>query len=246
MARPARHLGPSGHTPALELVEGDRRRDRPLGADPPGVRLGAARRSLGAGRRPRRHASRTLARRRGERAPSPVPGLRHARQRRERVAQRAGPPAHHLVAAPLGAAGRRRHPSPRLGLAGQGGGRAEPRHPPASPQDERVRGGSARCPHPARQPGDLRPFVELHPDEAAARGLVAGSEVTVSSANGGDAAVSASEAPLKAPDQKMRVPLRTSTDTPRGAAAVLFDQPGMAANVLLDSSGPAAYVTVAP
>jgi len=90
------------------------------------------------------------------------------------------------------------------------------------------------------------PFVELHPDEAAARGLVAGSEVTVSSANGGGAAVSASEAPLKAPDQKVRVPLRTSTDTPRGAAAVLFDQPGMAANVLLDFSATAAFVTVAP
>ena len=80
------------------------------------------------------------------------------------------------------------------------------------------------------------PFVELHPDEAAVRGLVAGSEVTVSPATGADAALGA----------PVRVPLRTSTDTPRGAAAVLFDQPGMAANVLLDSSGTAAYVTVAP
>ena len=80
------------------------------------------------------------------------------------------------------------------------------------------------------------PFVELHPDEAAARGLVPGSEVTVSSANTAVGAVGAS----------VRVPLRTSTDTPRGAAAVLFDQPGMAANVLLDSSGSATYVTVAP
>ena len=102
------------------------------------------------------------------------------------------------------------------------------------------------------------PFVELHPDEAAARGLVAGSEVTVSPANGAGAAGGASEAPLKAPDQKpeaplkapdqkkVRAPLRISTDTPRGAAAVWFDQPGMAANVLLDSSSTAAYVTVAP
>ena len=102
------------------------------------------------------------------------------------------------------------------------------------------------------------PFVELHPDEAAARGLVDGSEVTVSSANGANGAGGghgadgagrtggASEAPLKAPDRKVRVRLRTSTDTPPGAAAVLFDQPGMAANVLLDSSGAAAYVTVAP
>ena len=32
------------------------------------------------------------------------------------------------------------------------------------------------------------PFVELHPDEAAARGLVDGSEVTVSSANGANGA----------------------------------------------------------
>jgi predicted molibdopterin-dependent oxidoreductase YjgC len=79
------------------------------------------------------------------------------------------------------------------------------------------------------------PFVELHPDEAAARGLVAGSEVTVSPANGAGAA-----------GVSVRVPLRISTDTPRGAAAVLFDQPGMAANVLLDSSGSATYVTVAP
>ena len=73
------------------------------------------------------------------------------------------------------------------------------------------------------------PFVELHPDEAAARRLVAGSEVTVSSPKG-----------------SVRVPLRISTDTPPGAAAVPFDQPGMSANVLLDSSEPATYVTVAP
>jgi predicted molibdopterin-dependent oxidoreductase YjgC len=73
------------------------------------------------------------------------------------------------------------------------------------------------------------PFVELHPDEAAARRLAAGSEVTVSSPKG-----------------SVRVPLRISTDTPPGAAAVPFDQPGMSANVLLDSSEPATYVTVAP
>jgi anaerobic selenocysteine-containing dehydrogenase len=77
------------------------------------------------------------------------------------------------------------------------------------------------------------PFVELHPDEAAARGLVAGSEVTVTSAR---ESVGAS----------VRVPLRISTDTPPGAAAVLFDQPGMSANVLLDSSATASFVTVAP
>ena len=80
------------------------------------------------------------------------------------------------------------------------------------------------------------PFVELHPDEAAARGLVDGSEVTVSSADGATGIEAAS----------VRVRLRTSTDTPPGAAAVLFDQPGMAANVLLDSSGTATHVTVAP
>jgi predicted molibdopterin-dependent oxidoreductase YjgC len=79
------------------------------------------------------------------------------------------------------------------------------------------------------------PFVELHPDEAAARGLAAGSEVTVSAASG-----------VMGPAASVRVPLRTSTDTPPGAAAVLFDQPGMAANALMDSSAPATYVTVAP
>jgi NADH-quinone oxidoreductase subunit G len=79
------------------------------------------------------------------------------------------------------------------------------------------------------------PFVELHPDEAAARGLAAGSEVTVSAASG-----------VMGPGASVRVPLRTSTDTPPGAAAVLFDQPGMAANALMDSSAPATYVTVAP
>jgi anaerobic selenocysteine-containing dehydrogenase len=77
------------------------------------------------------------------------------------------------------------------------------------------------------------PFVELHPDEAAARGLVAGSQVTVTSAREPRGA-------------SVRVPLRVSTDTPPGAAAVLYDQPGMSANVLLDSSGAASFVTVAP
>jgi NADH-quinone oxidoreductase subunit G len=75
------------------------------------------------------------------------------------------------------------------------------------------------------------PFLELHPDEAAARGLVAGTDVVVAHAGG----------PM---GSSVRVRLRTSTDTPRGAAAAGFDQPGMTANVLLDASSPAAYVTV--
>jgi anaerobic selenocysteine-containing dehydrogenase len=68
---------------------------------------------------------------------------------------------------------------------------------------------------------DLRPvtpkaFVELHPDEVAARGLVEGSLVTVTS-----------------PASSVQVALQSSTDTPRGAAYVAFDQPGLAANGLL-------------
>jgi predicted molibdopterin-dependent oxidoreductase YjgC len=74
-----------------------------------------------------------------------------------------------------------------------------------------------------------RPFVELHPDEVAARGLTPGSQVTVTSGAGSAPAV-----------------LRSSTDTPRGAAYLLFDQPGMHANELLDRREPATFVEVTP
>jgi NADH-quinone oxidoreductase subunit G len=73
------------------------------------------------------------------------------------------------------------------------------------------------------------PFVELHPDEAAARGLSEGTPVTVRSPRG-----------------SVRAVLRCSTDTPPGAAHMLYDQPGLAANVLLDSGEPATYVEVSP
>ncbi len=63
------------------------------------------------------------------------------------------------------------------------------------------------------------PFVELHPDEAAARGLQTGEDVAVRSNRG-----------------ELRVTLRTSQDTPPGAAFMLFDQPGAPANTLMDSS----------
>ncbi|HLI57525.1 MAG TPA: molybdopterin-dependent oxidoreductase, partial [Actinomycetota bacterium] len=69
--------------------------------------------------------------------------------------------------------------------------------------------------------------VELHPDEAAARGLVEGAQVTVRSARGSVTAA-----------------LQLSTDTPAGAVFLLYDQPGLHANVLLDSAEPATYVEV--
>jgi anaerobic selenocysteine-containing dehydrogenase len=72
-------------------------------------------------------------------------------------------------------------------------------------------------------------FVELHPDEVAARGLVPGDAVTVTSPKGAVAVV-----------------LRSSTDTPPGAAYMLLDQPGAQVNVLLDAAAPATNVTVAP
>ncbi len=72
------------------------------------------------------------------------------------------------------------------------------------------------------------PFVELHPDDAASRGLADGSLVTVSSAKG-----------------SVQARLRVSTDTPAGAAAVAFDQPGMAVNTLLDVTT-TTFVEVAP
>ena len=71
------------------------------------------------------------------------------------------------------------------------------------------------------------PFVELHPDEAAARNLAAGTMLKVTSQGGSVAAA-----------------LRISTDTPPGAAAMLFDQPGAAANVLCDSTADATFVEV--
>jgi len=71
------------------------------------------------------------------------------------------------------------------------------------------------------------PFVELHPDEAAARGLTEGVEVAVTSDSG-----------------SIRAPLRISTDTPRGAVFLPFDQPGLSANALMDAKEPATYVDV--
>lgn len=70
-------------------------------------------------------------------------------------------------------------------------------------------------------------MVELHPEEASARGLHPGEEVTVSSPRG-----------------SVKVILRVSEDTPAGAAHMLFDQPGAKANVLMDLSQPATYVEV--
>jgi NADH-quinone oxidoreductase subunit G len=72
-------------------------------------------------------------------------------------------------------------------------------------------------------------FVELHPDEVAARGLVPGDAVTVTSPKGSVAVV-----------------LRSSTDTPPGAAYMLLDQPGAGAGVLLDAGASATHVVVAP
>ncbi len=72
------------------------------------------------------------------------------------------------------------------------------------------------------------PFVELNPEEAGARGLAAGEEVTVTAIRG-----------------SLRLVLRVSADTPKGAAFVLFDQPGANANALMDATEPATYVEVA-
>ncbi len=76
------------------------------------------------------------------------------------------------------------------------------------------------------------PFVELNPAEALSRGLTGGEEVAVTSTKGA-----------------IRLQLRISPDTPKGAAFVLFDQPGaggnqMGANVLMDANSPATYVEV--
>lgn len=72
------------------------------------------------------------------------------------------------------------------------------------------------------------PFVELNPAEASTRGLSGGEEVTVTAIRG-----------------SMRLQLRVSADTPKGAAFVLFDQPGASSNVLMDATEPATYVEVA-
>ena len=72
-------------------------------------------------------------------------------------------------------------------------------------------------------------FVELHPDDIAALGLVAGDAVTVASPKGAVAVV-----------------LRSSTDTPRGAAYMLLDQPGAGVSGLIDATAGVTYVTVAP
>ncbi|HWD08156.1 MAG TPA: NADH-quinone oxidoreductase subunit NuoG [Actinomycetota bacterium] len=72
-----------------------------------------------------------------------------------------------------------------------------------------------------------KPTVELHPEEAAGRGLEEGAQVRVRSARG-----------------EVTAALHCSTDTPRGAVWLLYDQPGLQANVLLDSTEAATYVEV--
>lgn len=69
------------------------------------------------------------------------------------------------------------------------------------------------------------PFVELHPEESAARGLADGDEVTVASARG-----------------SVVVRLRVSEDTPSKAAFMPFDHPRVRANALV--TGPATFVEV--
>ena len=71
------------------------------------------------------------------------------------------------------------------------------------------------------------PYVEVHPDEALARRLAPGEKVKVASARGA-----------------VEVVLRTSTDTPRGTASVLYDQPGVQFNALMDHTKPATFVEV--
>jgi NADH-quinone oxidoreductase subunit G len=71
-------------------------------------------------------------------------------------------------------------------------------------------------------------FLELHPDEAGAWGLVEGEKVKVSSARG-----------------SLEIVLRVSADTPKGCAFVPFDQPGGGANVLMDAAQPRDFVEVA-
>ena len=70
-------------------------------------------------------------------------------------------------------------------------------------------------------------FVELHPHEVAARGLAEGSQVTVTS-----------------PAGSVKATLRSSTDTPPGAAFLLFDQPGLHANELMAWQEDATWVEV--
>lgn len=72
-----------------------------------------------------------------------------------------------------------------------------------------------------------KPHVELHPEEAAGRGLNDGDVVTVRSSSG-----------------SLSLRLRISQDTPPGAASMLFDQPGANANVLIDITKPLTLVQV--
>jgi NADH-quinone oxidoreductase subunit G len=73
----------------------------------------------------------------------------------------------------------------------------------------------------------LEAFVELHPEDAAARGLVDGEKVTISSPRG-----------------SLQVVLRILADAPRGCAFVPFDQPGGGANVLMDAAQGQDFVEV--
>jgi NADH-quinone oxidoreductase subunit G len=73
----------------------------------------------------------------------------------------------------------------------------------------------------------LEPFVELHPQDARARGLQKGDEVKVASSRG-----------------ELQLKLRVSEDTPPGSAFMLFDQPGAAANQLMNSADPVTLVDV--
>ncbi len=71
------------------------------------------------------------------------------------------------------------------------------------------------------------PFVELHPEEARARGLQHESQVTVRSSRG-----------------QLVVELRVSDDTPPGAAFMNFDVVGARANELIDIDEERTYVEV--
>ena len=72
-----------------------------------------------------------------------------------------------------------------------------------------------------------QPYAEMHPDEAAARGLAPGTEIWVASARGA-----------------VQATLRCSTGTPPGAVHMLYDQPGLQTNVLLDAADEATFVEV--
>ncbi len=113
---------------------------------------------------------------------------------------------------------------------------ADPSPPPAAPPDRPLALLVGRSIYDAGQmlsrSPDLRevtpkPFVELHPHEAAARGLAEGDEVSVASHRA-----------------SVRTRVRISDATPPGAAFMLFDQPGLRTNALLDLGEPVTFVQI--